>query len=127
MTNNFSKSEFSLYSGYFVGLSDGQNCDGFSLGITPNSYCISDGGIYYYMSGVGECRFEWQNGVFPKLIGPGNVAGCGLVLNPKNKLSIFFTWNGILLGNIVPLCLLLPKLFLFIGHCHKMTFILKPI
>jgi hypothetical protein len=27
-----------------------------------------------------------------------NVYGCGLVLDPENKLSIFFTLNGNLLG-----------------------------
>jgi hypothetical protein len=28
----------------------------------------------------------------------GNVFGCGLVLDPDNKLAIFFTLNGQLLG-----------------------------
>jgi hypothetical protein len=28
----------------------------------------------------------------------GDVIGCGLLLSPKNKVSIFFTGNGILLG-----------------------------
>jgi hypothetical protein len=54
---------------------------------------------YYWLSGVGECG--WPNGVDdePKLKGPGNVTGCGILLNPEDKLFIFFTFNGILLGN----------------------------
>jgi hypothetical protein len=29
---------------------------------------------------------------------PKDIVGCGLVLNPANALSIFFTKNGILMG-----------------------------
>jgi hypothetical protein len=31
----------------------------------------------------------------------GNVYGCGLVLDPKDKLWIFFTLNGQLLGELM--------------------------
>jgi hypothetical protein len=54
----------------------------------------------------GYCRlsvkkhlFEWSNGAIkPKWNGPGDVIGCGLALNPANELSLFFTGNGILMG-----------------------------
>jgi hypothetical protein len=63
---------------------------------------MSGDGIYYYLSGGEECRFELPNGLnaVAKSNGPGNVAGCGLLLNPSNELSIFFTWNGILRGKL---------------------------
>jgi hypothetical protein len=31
----------------------------------------------------------------------GNIYGCGLLLDPDNQLAIFFTLNGILLGEFV--------------------------
>jgi hypothetical protein len=34
----------------------------------------------------------------PTLHGCGDVFGCGLVLSTDNKLAIFFTTNGILMG-----------------------------
>jgi hypothetical protein len=63
---------------------------------------MSDEGIYFHPSGVCESEFEWTNGTngLPKRNGPGNVTGCGLLLNPANQLSIFFTLNGILLGKL---------------------------
>jgi hypothetical protein len=30
-----------------------------------------------------------------------DVFGCGILLNPENKAAIFFTLNGILLGNFI--------------------------
>jgi hypothetical protein len=43
--------------------------------------------------------FEWPTGAIkPKWNGIGDVRGCGLLLNSANELSIFFTGNGILLG-----------------------------
>jgi hypothetical protein len=31
----------------------------------------------------------------------GGVFGCGLLLNPKNELAVFFTLNGNLLGKLL--------------------------
>jgi hypothetical protein len=46
--------------------------------------------------------FEWPNGAIkPTWNGEGDVVGCGLVLNPKNQLAIFFTGNGILMGQLL--------------------------
>jgi hypothetical protein len=44
-------------------------------------------------------NFEWPNGAIrPEWNGQGDVVGCGLLLNPENNLFIFFTANGILMG-----------------------------
>jgi hypothetical protein len=61
---------------------------------------MPDDGIYYFLPRGEKCDFELPNGVngVSKQNGPGNVVGCGLLLNEENKLSIFFTLNGILLG-----------------------------
>jgi hypothetical protein len=43
--------------------------------------------------------FEWPNGAIkPTWKGQGDVLGCGLLLNAENKLSLFFTGNGLLMG-----------------------------
>jgi hypothetical protein len=34
-------------------------------------------------------------------IGEGDIIGCGLFLNSKDELAIFFTLNGILLGKLL--------------------------
>jgi hypothetical protein len=45
-------------------------------------------------------QFEWPNGPIKiKRNKNGKLTiGCGILLNPENKLSIFFTTNGILMG-----------------------------
>jgi hypothetical protein len=46
--------------------------------------------------------FEWQNGAIkPRWNGEGDVYGCGLLMNTENKLSIFFTVNGLLMGQFL--------------------------
>jgi hypothetical protein len=46
--------------------------------------------------------FEWPNrAIKPKWNGRGDVVGCGLVLSPNNQLAIFFTGNGILMGQFL--------------------------
>jgi hypothetical protein len=73
----------------------------YSASLTPNSYCMSARSIYYYLFSAKSCNFDLpngDNGVPKRNNGLGNVAGCGLLLNPKNKLSIFFTLYAILLG-----------------------------
>jgi hypothetical protein len=45
---------------------------------------------------------EWPNGAIkPKWNGQGDVLGCGLLLSSKNNWSIFFTGNGILMGQFL--------------------------
>jgi hypothetical protein len=47
-------------------------------------------------------RFELPEGAIrPKVKEYGNVFGCGLVLDPDNNLSIFFTLNGKFLGELM--------------------------
>jgi hypothetical protein len=46
--------------------------------------------------------FELPEGtVEPEMKEYGNVFGCGLVLDPDNKLTIFYTLNGQLLGELM--------------------------
>jgi hypothetical protein len=47
----------------------------------------------------------------PEWNGPGDVFGCGLLMSPQNKLSIFFTENGILIGQFI--CVLLMNFYVF--------------
>jgi hypothetical protein len=58
-------------------------------------------GFYsYYLFGE-EHPFEWSNdAIKPRWNGKGvgDVYGCGLLLNSMNELAIFFTYNGILMG-----------------------------
>jgi hypothetical protein len=89
---------FKIFRQILVGLSSGKIPDGFWTGSPPNSYAILDGYDRCWLSGQRHL-FEWPNGAIkPKWNGPGDVYGCGLLLNPGNKLSIFFTGNGILMG-----------------------------
>jgi hypothetical protein len=70
------------------------------VGFEPNSYAI-DGCYFCWLSGKSH-HFEWPNGVTkPTWNGRGDVFGCGLLMSPENKLSIFFTGNGILLGQFI--------------------------
>jgi hypothetical protein len=81
-----------------VGLSTGNIPKYSFVGDLPNSYAIEDGYNYCWLSGK-EHHFEWPNGAIkPEWNGKGDVYGCGLLLNPENKLSIFFTVNGLLMG-----------------------------
>jgi hypothetical protein len=55
-------------------------------------YCLLSGKKHF---------FEWPAGVVkPILNGCEDVFGCGLVLSADNKLAIFFTTNGILMGQL---------------------------
>jgi hypothetical protein len=66
------------------------------------------------MLGFNHCRiatgqrlpFKWPNGAIrPEWdlddTGTRDVIGCGLLLNPQNKWAIFFTAQGILMGQFV--------------------------
>jgi hypothetical protein len=48
-----------------------------------------------------EHFFDWSDGaIIAMLHGYGDVFGCGLVCGPDNKLAIFFTANGTLMGQL---------------------------
>jgi hypothetical protein len=88
-----------------VGLSKGNIPDGYylgpkgsDLGDFPNSYAIPYGCDHCFISGK-KHPFEWPNrAIKPKWDGQGDVVGCGILISSKNQMSIFFTGNGILMG-----------------------------
>jgi hypothetical protein len=83
-----------------VGLSIGNIPEGDVVSDLQNSYGMRDNNTYCWLS-MKTHHFEWPNGAIkPKWNGNsiGDVFGCGLLLNPANKLSIFFTGNGLLMG-----------------------------
>jgi hypothetical protein len=63
------------------------------LGEPQNTYAISHYNGCLFLSGK-----KHDFATKPDWNGPGDVIGCGLQLNASNKLAIFFTFNGILLG-----------------------------
>jgi hypothetical protein len=63
-----------------------------------NSYAIGDSCDNFWLSGKAR-KVEWPNvAIKPTWNGRGDVIGCGLLLNSATELSIFFTGNGILMG-----------------------------
>jgi hypothetical protein len=65
---------------------------------SANTYAIAtilkdSSGVYVFTEGPVETRPESPNV-------QGNVYGCGLLIDPDNELTIFFTLNGILLGEL---------------------------
>jgi hypothetical protein len=84
------------------GLSGGTIPDNSWIGGYSNSY--ANPGLY-----LNEC---WLNGethtfglpegaIRPEKKYNGNVYGCGLILDPDHKMTIFFTLNGQLLGKFL--------------------------
>jgi hypothetical protein len=110
ITFKFVKEKVDYFTQFFrawVGLS-GTIADNLEIGRYPNSYAIAIpifGGFRHHCRCflAGEYhRFELPEGAIrPKINQFGNVFGCGLVLDPDNKLAIFFTLNGQLLGKIL--------------------------
>jgi hypothetical protein len=55
--------------------------------------CLLAGVSHQFEMTEGAIRHGWKHRI--------NVYGCGLVLDTKNKLWIFFTLNGKLMGELV--------------------------
>jgi hypothetical protein len=84
-----------------IGLSDGAIADHDNLwiGRYSNSYAFRD--VYSCWLAGQEHQFKLPLGVIQPSRKRGiNVFGCGLVLDPENKLWIFFTVNGQLRGEL---------------------------
>jgi hypothetical protein len=88
-----------------VGLAGGEIPRGGWIGMSPNSYAI---GIpqyreFYQFRLAGQQNyFEFPEGVIqPEVKETGNVFGCGILVDPDDKLTIFFTLNGILIGSVL--------------------------
>jgi hypothetical protein len=84
-----------------VGLSPRQSIDaGKTVGDCANTYAICS--LYanfphYYIAGTKK-DFQWPPGtVKPDLNGAAHF-GCGLLIGTDEKVSVFFTANGILMG-----------------------------
>jgi hypothetical protein len=82
-----------------LGLSNGAIPDESWIGRYPNSYALPIDYCYRCWLDGARHFFELPEGANrPEKKQYGNVFGCGLVLDPDNKLAIFFTLNGQLLG-----------------------------
>jgi hypothetical protein len=71
------------------------------VGQYPYSYAIENGYAFKYCWLSGKKHlFEWPLGLSNRLEWNDRVEvmGCGILLTPQNKLALFFTANGIFLG-----------------------------
>jgi hypothetical protein len=62
-----------------------------------NSYAIEHGNKSFCLIENKVHSFELPENQ-PAYNGYGDVLGCGLLMNPENSVAIFFTSNGILMG-----------------------------
>jgi hypothetical protein len=87
----------------FVGISDNAIPDNSLIGQDSNSYAIPCFYVFYGCLLAGDRhRFELPEGaILPEMKQNGNAFGCGLVLDTEDKLCIFFTLNGKLMGELV--------------------------
>jgi hypothetical protein len=97
---------FSQFIRRKVGLSDVDIPDPADLwiGVDPNSYAFQTDHYGYSCLFAGEERhFELSEGGIQPIQkrNRNNVYGCGLVLDPEDKLAIFFSLNGKLLGKLM--------------------------
>jgi hypothetical protein len=70
------------------------------IGWAPNTYAMPEKCDYCLLSGTRH-QFEEPNGeIGPKWNGHGDIVGCGLLLSADHKLAIFFTNNGVLMGQL---------------------------
>jgi hypothetical protein len=81
---------------FHIGLSSGNIPDGSLLGNLQNTYAFNPEWDFCRISGQ-QCDFHLPNGRVDDWI-PGHTTGCGILLNPGNEVSIFFTVNETLFG-----------------------------
>jgi hypothetical protein len=87
---------------FYVGLSDGTipDDDNLFIGEYQNSYGHSC--YEYCLAGERRLFAEEQEAIEAREKSNGmDVYGCGLVLDPEDKLAIFFTLNGQLMGELM--------------------------
>jgi hypothetical protein len=94
--------EFEKFRQTRVGLSNGFIPQSSSFTNSPNCYALSAGEDWCFLSGRMH-DFKWPTGENESgwnWIGQGDVIGCGILMDPANKVFIFFTLNGILMGSL---------------------------
>jgi hypothetical protein len=92
------KEKFKKFRQICVGLSNGNIPDESCFTNSPNCYALLAGGDCCFLSGRLH-NFKWSTGANkPVWNGQGDVIGCGILMSSANKMFIFFTLNGILLG-----------------------------
>jgi hypothetical protein len=84
----------------YIGFSAGKIPTYKFVGDIPNSYALPNGSDYFYKLSDKLHKFEWPKGAIKPAVwkGMGDTVGCGILFESMQKLSIFFTLNGILLG-----------------------------
>jgi hypothetical protein len=86
-----------------IGLSDGLPADYILDECHLNFYYLSYGCDHCCLSGT-KHRFELPNGALKpewesrRRVSEDEIIGCGILLHSNDKLSIFFTLNGNLMG-----------------------------
>jgi hypothetical protein len=100
--NPMRKIFFFKFRKFYIGLSNENAPDG----VAQDSYRFSIGFNHCHLSSSWvEHAFERPNGAIkPEANGIGDVVGCGLMLSSQNEVSIFFTGNGILMGQFLLCC-----------------------
>jgi hypothetical protein len=92
-----------------VGITDGEIPPYGWIGQSPNSYAIAitstripnSNNYQFRLAGL-QHHFEFPEGVIrPEVKETGNVCGCGILMNQDDKMTIFFTFNGILIGSVL--------------------------
>jgi hypothetical protein len=97
LNNNFLR----IFSNFFVGLTKWSIAGSQFIGKKPDSYAIEYGNKTFCWIADEVHAFELANNENrPAYNGLGDILGCGLLMNPENKLAIFFTLNGTLLGKL---------------------------
>jgi hypothetical protein len=88
-----------ILSFFYVGLTNGCISDAQFIGKKPNSYALeyNFNTLCWIADEIHSFELSDNENV-PIYYGPGDAIGCGLLMNPENRLAIFFTLNGTLFG-----------------------------